>query len=51
MIRLTEVCGEHNEICPFVTELDTVSLVIYCSQLCLIYTKSISDKNTTSNVT
>lgn len=43
--------GEHNEICTFVIELDVASLVIYRSQLCLIYTESISDKNTTSSAT
>ena len=43
--------GECSEICTFVSELDTVSLVIYCTQLCLIYTKSISDKTTTSPMT
>lgn len=43
--------GEHSEVCTFVTELDVVSLVIYCTQLCLIYTKSISDKNTTLSET
>ncbi len=43
--------GEHSEICTFVTEMDNASHVIYCTQLCLIYTKSISDKNTTSSAT
>lgn len=45
-IRLTKVCGELCEICPFVTELDSVSWVIYRPQLCLIFTESIFYKNT-----
>lgn len=48
MIRLT---GVSCEICTFVMELDAASRVIYCAQLCPIYTKSISDKATTSRAT
>lgn len=51
MIRPTDIYGKHSEICTFVTELDTMSLVNYYSQLSLIYTESISDKSTTSSAT
>lgn len=51
MIRPTDIYGKHSEICTLVTELDTMSLVNYYSQLSLIYTKSISDKSTTSSAT
>lgn len=51
MIRPTDIYGKPSEICTLVTELDTMSLVNYYSQLSLIYTKSISDKSTTSSAT